>query len=334
MGRRARNWLWALLLLPAVTGPAVWSAARAEASPTLQLSVAAADPGDQIVVRIEGLDGAVATLATCGNAGRRGSPDCDLLGAQSVKIEPSQPTLMDFTVTRPPVDCPCVVRAATASDRQVVTAPIAVEGVPDGGPIVDPASVTRASLHVDAKVATRPRGFPASWASAFAGSAARLLVVTVDNRGDETRDVRVSAVVGRNRSSGEPLASRHTAVPGHTRRQITVPFDLPAPAFGDYVVYGDVSSGNDGITFSAAADNDPWALELLIPIALLVLAQCIRWRTRAARSRARVPADAAPDESFGESSPEVGAGAEERSPSPTYDPVGAPATAVPASLVQ
>ena len=286
MGRTRRILAGALVLLPGVGGMAAWSvaSAHAAAAPLLQLSTDTATPGDEIVVRFEGLEGAVATVATCGNGAGRGSPDCDLLGAQSVKVARGEPTLLDFAVTLPPVGCPCVVRAATASDRQVVTAPIALAGVPDGGPIVEAGAAMRSSMHVSAEVEARHQPWPASWASAFGGSAARALVVTVDNRGADARAVRVTAVAGRNRHSGEPLASRRVTVAADTRREVTVPFELPAPAWSDYVVYGDVSSGNEAVSFSAGADNDPWALELLLPIGLLLVAQVIRWRRRGAAS--------------------------------------------------
>ena len=312
MGRKGAA---AVLLLAGLGLVAAAAAPVASAAESIELSTASVTTGQAIVVKLAGWRAGVATVSTCGNDARRGSPDCDLLSAQSVKLEPGGTTLLDFTVTRPPVDCPCVVRASTVGDRKVVQAPVTIDGVPASqAPVVDAATVTQ-GLRVRTSVVTRSNSWPASWAGAFGGSADRALVVRVDNRrGTETSRVRVTAVVGRNHDSGQPLAAEELSVAAGQVGTVRLPFALPAPAFGEYVVYGEVAEGGASTAFSTSAENDPWAAQLMVPVALLVTAWIIRWRRRAR------PASSTDASTFQQSSPEVGEGAGERSTWSAYDP--------------
>lgn len=305
---------------------AAFGAGSAHATASVSLSAPTATPGDEIVVRLDGWHPGVATLSTCGNAATRGSRDCDLLGAQSVKIEPDGATLYDFRVTRPPIGCPCVIRASTPAGRETALAPIALVEVPDAAPVSDASSATANGIDVAARLRVPASSWPASWFPAFAGPAPRTLVVTVENRNPaEITDLRVSAVVGRDHRSGTPVATRAVGpLAAGARRRISIPVDLPTPTFGDYVVYGDVSGGNIAEPFTTETSNDPWGLELLLPVALLLAAQVLRRRARSRRERAVV--EPLPP-SFQECSPEVGADAEERSPWSAYDPIAPLASA-------
>ena len=105
------------------------------------------------------------------------------------------------------------------------------------------------------------------------GPAAKTLVVTLRNEGRyPIQNLRVVAAIGRNASSGSPLAVRPVDVvePG-ADVTIRVPVSLSAPAYGRYDVVGTVYGLAAPAQFDATTSNDPWALELLVPLSLLAL---------------------------------------------------------------
>ena len=65
---------------------------------------------------------------------------------------------------------------------------------------------------------------------------------------------------------------------------VRIPFTVSAPFYGDYTVAGTVYGLPTATDFHADLDNDPWAAELLLPIALLVIAEILRLRDQRARA--------------------------------------------------
>jgi hypothetical protein len=302
-------------------------ATPASAQPMVTLTPGAAAPLSYVYVQLDGWPAGTATISTCGNSGLRGSPDCDLVGSETTAVPKRGSTTVQFFVRQPPVLCPCVVRVSTATSDLVRMVPINLIGVPNGAEIPpNPAKPTSADLLVSAKVRDRDRQWPGSWAPAFGGPTRRVLALSLHNRGAKTlTHLRVVGSVGKGSSSGEPLPMRivGSLAPGATKT-ITVPVDIAAPVWGRYAVKGRVYGADAAVPFSTSTSNDPWALELLIPVALLVVAQIARRRERAERGRessVQVPGEAAPELFEGSSLP-VGEVDEPRSQWSPYDPLG------------
>jgi hypothetical protein len=302
-----------LLAVPTAGG------ARA-ADPTVAVTPPDAAPGARATVSLEHWPAGAVTVAVCGNAGRRGSQDCDMIGAQGAGIAKKGLTVVDLTLTAPPVSCTCVIRVSTQDSSIVRTVPINLLGVPNGPDIPGNPPSTPASLGVEAKV----EGGSSSWASVFAGPTHRRLVLTLRNRSDQPLSgLRVGGMVGRDAGGGTPLDSRAIApiAPGSLRK-VTIPIDLDAPVWGDYVVSGRVYRYDAAVPFESTTSNDPWGLELLLPLALIVVARWLRRRDRAREADAVLPpaVGLTSSELLQDCSPEVGVDDGMRSRGPAYDP--------------
>jgi hypothetical protein len=278
------------LLVPLV-GVGSGASAAAE-GPSLSVLPQQAAPGDEIAVRLVGWPTGVVTGSICGNEARRDSEDCDLAGSQSVAVGGPSPTAFALKVSVPPSTCPCVVRVTTTGGDVVRTAPLEIAGAPVG-PVIGPAVVAAESsdpvpLVVRARVSTEGARFPESWYGPLGGPARRTLVLRIANRSTATlTGLRFVASAGHGRGSASPVASRRLApIAAGAERVVRIPLDLAAPAFGDYVVFGSVYGLDAPVAFSAKASNEPWGLELLLPLLLLVFAQIAR---RNERARARMP---------------------------------------------
>jgi hypothetical protein len=108
---------------------------------------------------------------------------------------------------------------------------------------------------------------------------------------------------------------------------VRVPVELLAPAWGDYSVFGTVYGPATPVRFSAGTSNEPWGLELALPLLLLVGARIVRRSERKRRETQMALAAAAPLAAdpghalLQESSPAVGSSDDEGLESPAYDPL-------------
>lgn len=99
-------------------------------APYLGLEAASTSLGDVTVVRLEQWpEGSIVTVMLCGNRARRGSQDCDLASATVAEARPAQATFVRVPVRRPPVGCPCVIRASTQRADLVRTLPVELPDV-------------------------------------------------------------------------------------------------------------------------------------------------------------------------------------------------------------
>ena len=303
------------VLLASVLATAQASFAADSPRAALELSTQHAAPGEYVVARLDRWPAGVVMLSTCGNAARRGSRDCDLLGAQSVKVARVGPTIFDLKLTVPPVGCPCVVRASDSSNAVVRTVPFVLLGVSDGPELAD-TGAGAPSVRVTAKVEDADASWLRSASSAVGAGGTRRLVVTVRNTGaSDVSGLRMNAIVGRDEHSGSVASTRSlpTLAAGRSRRFV-MSVDLPTPTFGDYVVYGSVAGTTTSVPFRATTSSEPWALWLLVPIGLLITARLLRRRER---RRATAPHDAGAARSIElptlpQCSPDVGNGSGER----------------------
>ncbi|HXY94507.1 MAG TPA: hypothetical protein VEP49_18660, partial [Acidimicrobiia bacterium] len=193
----------------------------------------------------------------------------------------------------------------------VRTAPIDIEGVPGGVDIAPTGQLPDASmLQVRAEVRGADVGWPRSWYPAFAGPTDRVLVLSVHNSSSGVvTGLRVVGSVGHDKTEGEPINQTLGAVPANTTRQFRVPFVIGAPVWGDYTVHGSIYGLAAPVNFSVPMSNEPWGIELAVPIFLLAVAQLLRRRERAQRraEEAQAPAsEEAEPALFPESSPSLG----------------------------
>jgi hypothetical protein len=267
-------------------------ALAAAAAPQITVQPTSAMLGDTVVVRFDQWPDGPVAVGVCGNQALRGSQDCAVTGDEALTINGRAPQLSGLRLEAPPVPCPCVIRAATPAGSVVATTPIEVRGFPTGPPILPSGPASADQLSVSGVVVDDQRGSILS--AAFAGPAARELVVTLRNRGlTPIKDLRIVSNVGRG-NDGAPIATRTVrSLPASAVRKVRVPFHLGAPSYGTYTVHGTVYGLATSVTFHTRTDADPWALELMIPMVLIVFAEILRKKERD-RRRAEAAAGLAP----------------------------------------
>lgn len=257
------------------------------AEPTLTVSVARGELGQQVTVTENGwTDTSVVTL--CGNAGRRGAPDCDQIGGAGFPISETGPESRLITLRRPPVPCPCVLRAATPGEDIVVTAPIELIGV-ETAPLAPIDTVERGGLKVSASVVAGKASIANLVRSALGGPTRRILVLRVTNNSAVRLDgITMSAAVGRTEQGGDTLqASNIDALEPGESRSYSVPVSLDAPSYGAYKVFGTVYSPAGPATFSVTTRTTPgllYVFTLALAVDLVALG-ALRARRSVGRSQ-------------------------------------------------
>jgi hypothetical protein len=250
---------------------------------TITVTPSSVGIGQVVLVALSGWPRDIATVNLCGNLARRGSQDCDQLGSASTAVGPGQDETVAIYARTPPVGCPCVVRAEGQSSHAVATAPITVAGVATGTDLapavtaVDPRDVT-----VTAHIAGGKQGWPRAWFGPFAAPTDRVLVLEIANHSSVAiTGLRVAGLVGRHDGTGEPIDQNvHGAIAPGAARTVDVSFVLAAPAYGSYTVSGRIYGLAVPVGFSVKTRNEPWGLELLIPVVLFAIAQLVRHRRR------------------------------------------------------
>jgi hypothetical protein len=276
--------------------------ARADAAaPAISIDpVKSASAGDVVLVRFTGWPQGSVAMSVCGNDARRGTQDCAVMYSQALTITSDEPRVAGLTIVVPPEPCPCVIRATTPTNNLVATVPIDIRGAPIGQLIDATGPADPRQLVVHATVQQVDEQFPRSAYGAFGGPTKQVLVLRLHNTGDaKIAGLRVVASVGRSSSSGDPIVARRVApVAAGETRTIRTPFTLDAPNYGTYSVHGTVFGLAAPLDFAVKTDNDPWALVLLAPIALLVYAQVLRARERRLRRAERAATGGGPPGEF------------------------------------
>jgi hypothetical protein len=298
--------------------------------PAVVVSPASVGIGDDVIVELDNWPSGPVNVAVCGNNARRGSEDCDLINSAAVAVRGAAPAYLRFTITAPPVGCPCVVRASTSASETVRAAPVTISGLPLGTDIApsDPVGTPR-QLHVSVRLVRDEESLGERVLPPFAGPVEYTLAVTLHNTGaTPLRNLRIVGSVGKSKTNAEPIdhPAPVSLAAGEVKR-IPVGVHVSAPAWGGYRVFGAVYGAAAPTTFAVAASNDPWALELMVPLLLLVLAYFVHRHEQRVKERERLAAiEAAHREEFRPSSPDVGALDGGRWGSPTYDPEGSEPT--------
>ncbi len=271
-------------LLASASG-AQTAAPRADTDAAVHVTPSSAAPGSVVLVTLERWPEGAVNVSICGNDARRGSEDCDQISTAGMAVRDGG-ALVRLLVPHPPVGCPCVVRATTPNNGFVQTTPLEILGVPLVEPLTTSGGLASAkTVTVTSRVRTPRAGFWGTVGSLVAGASARELVVTVVNHGGEPVDgLRVVGAVGRRRTDGEPIHSTEVGelVAGESRR-VVMPFSLSTPAWGSYEAFGSVYGTRTPVRFSARTTNDPWGIQVALPLALLVWARIERRRQRRRR---------------------------------------------------
>lgn len=258
------------------------SARDNEPMPKISIDPASVVVGDKVTVQFDGWPQGAVAVGVCGNQALRGTEDCAVLGDEALTINSSKPRLVQLAVQAPPVPCPCVIRASTPDSNVVATAALQIRGFAVGPSIAPPGPAQSAQLGVDAKVKGAGGGLLTSAAAAFGGPVKRELVLTLRNRGlTPLTGLRTVAEVGRDAHSGAPIATRtvRTLAP-NAAVTVKIPIHIDAPTYGSYTVHGTVYGLAAPVTFHTETDADPWAVELLLPIALVIIAEILRKKER------------------------------------------------------
>lgn len=275
-----------VLVLSTVLLPADGVAAETTAGPTVLLDRAEARAGEKLVVTLTGWAGRAVTLSVCGNLARRGSPDCNIVASQGVGVALDRPTTTDFVVSPPPTTCPCVIRAADATQDQVATAPLLLVGVPVGL-VIEPARGPLVDVSVSArKVST---GVIDVMRSKLGGPTSYEVTVKVRNQTMyPLSSIALTGAAGRSRSSGESFAipSLGRLEPGQTRERV-LRATLPAPVVGRFVWQVTASGAGPTVYAEVTSETVPVGLLALTAILLVDFAMMM-WR-RGGRSRSVKP---------------------------------------------
>jgi hypothetical protein len=232
-------------------------------------------------------------VSICGDDARRGSQDCDQTGSIGVLISRVGEG-SGRMVVHPPIGCPCVIRASTPDNSLVRTAPIEVRGFPMLRPDqmypppgeLAPANRLLVTAHLE------DRASAASW---FGAPTGHRLVLVLQNLGStRLSDLSVSASVGREGKSGQPVSMPPVAaIPPYREVRLSVPVELPWPTYGSFVAAGKVDGLARPVPFFARASETPLGLVLVGVVGGVALALLgLRHRERSSVARSRTSGDA------------------------------------------
>lgn len=286
MTRAGRVALAALVIGLAAARGGLVAAAQDEGvidGPTISLDRSTMQPGERVLVTLEGFRGSAVTMSVCGNQARRGSADCNMTASEGLGLDrDGSPTLTELPVAAPPVSCPCLIRASTTKFDEVAITPIELIGHPVG-PVV--GAEAREPLVVSVSARRSPRGSVDALRALLGGPTTYAVTVSVSNRSTETLE-RV-AVTGSAMRGGDDVATLDLPdpgpiQPGQTWRRV-VRTTIPAPVLGTFRWQVTASGAGSGAHAEAPTSD--------LPVALIVLAlvfgvdiAAIAWRRIRRRS--------------------------------------------------
>jgi len=288
------------VVLLGVTLLAMWSAPILDAQgtssgPVVTLDRTVIDPGQRVVLNIDGFESMNVTISVCGNEARRGSVDCNMFASEGLKLDTDgTSTVIQIPVAAPPVPCPCVIRVSNRTFDEIAIAPITLLGHAVAPIVETPGRQGALAVTIAARNAS-PGLFAAARAS-MGGPATYEVTVTVKN----TSTVPLAAVslagsVGRRNDQLAALAFDDPGVlaPGRSWQQV-VTTKVPGPSFG--ALKWEVAASGAGPTVTAIGTTTQRPT-LLIVIVLFLVADvfllAIRFRIRR-RQRAESEASTAP----------------------------------------
>ncbi|MCU1392688.1 MAG: hypothetical protein JWM34_1116 [Ilumatobacteraceae bacterium] len=247
--------------------------ARADTSttgPTVSLNRTTVDPGDHIILTLNGFTTTYVTISVCGNEARRGSTDCNMTESEGRRLNTDgTPTLAQIPVGTPPADCPCVIRVSTRGNEESAVTPIVITGQPVS-PVVDsPTLGNPIDLSIEAH--PHPRGVLETLRSGLGGPTRYDVTVSVKNHSNVPLG-KIQLYGSAGSRSDDNLAALDLAVPGliapgQTWHQ-TVSAVVPAPSFGSVTWSVTASGGGPTITSTSSTRHR----QILLIVIVLLLA--------------------------------------------------------------
>jgi hypothetical protein len=283
----------ALALALAVTPVALAQPTLSGPSVTLDRSVATL--GDTIVLQIAGFRTTIVTVSLCGNEGRRGSADCNMVASKGLKLAgDGSPLASEFGVARPPSPCPCIVRVSSTLNDEIAVAPITINGVPTSSPVDPP--VLADALAVTVSASGTGHGMLDRLRSDLGGPATYSVKVRVTNRSTVTlHHVVLSLSMGRGSSDSAvavPIGDPGVIEPGQTWQQV-VPARVAAPSFGEMHWHATASGAGPAVSADSSSRHRPTLLIVVVVVLVVDLFVLLtRWRLRRWRRRSEVDAAA------------------------------------------
>ncbi len=239
------------------------------AAPVVIVNQTTLEPGDEVVVTIAGFRSRSVTAFICGNDARRGSSDCDNIGATTAELRADgSSTVVDMLVGVPPLPCPCVVRVASPDGDEVAVARVTIVGHPTA-PVVGGEFSLAEPLAVGISATRASSGFVADLFASLGGATSYDVTVTVRNRGtDDVSGVVFDSWAGRGdrvvRSFEVDLPP--TIAAGETVEDV-VRVELPAPHLGSADWLLEVGTPNaPTVRDAASTSNLPWLLYVLLAV--------------------------------------------------------------------
>ncbi|TDC61696.1 hypothetical protein E1200_28425, partial [Actinomadura sp. GC306] len=236
--------------------------------PTVEVDRTDVRVGETVTVDLAAWPAGNVLIELCGNGGERGSADCAVAAAATTHVgEQGRGTAL-VTIVKPPIGCPCVISARPVAGGRARTVPVKIEGVPaltaaqrrtvSAGPALD---LTVSGVRVTGG------GPSAAW---LGGPAERTVTFTVRNTGKApVTDPPLTLAAGRGAEPTGILDAPRigTLAPGE-ERTFDVEVKLPGPAFGRYTVVGELTGIDRPARFTAHTSSYPWALPLLLGLAV------------------------------------------------------------------
>lgn len=287
------------MVLTATFVVAVFTAHQSAAQaidPSVAIDRTGAAPGDEVLVTGGGWpNGASLVVELCGQGGLRATLDCDVSRQRTAGVGPSGTFTVALTLGRPPVPCPCVVKATDQASRVAATAPIAVAGIPTV-PLTDAERHSGRTLEISSIEITGG----GRWAELFGAGGRRILEVTLVNTGPaaiEAPKVTIAWGSGSRPDGFVPPPETEPMEPGDTQT-LTVPLDRAALTIGKQTAVVEIQGLAEPYSARASTVAYPWGLlaVALVLLQLLLLAIRNRVRRRLHRQPARPGDGSDPDQ--------------------------------------
>ncbi|MEO0492878.1 MAG: hypothetical protein AAF081_05640 [Actinomycetota bacterium] len=235
----------------------------------------AARPGERVVIVVGGFDADFVTTQVCGNLGRRGSIDCNQVGSDSIETLPDDTRGSWFTITEPPLPCPCVLRTADSSNSEVALAEFTVLGHPFEVNLLDNEAIPNPFV-VDIDVVRADEGRIEAIKSSLGSATDYDVTVSVRNQWVQpVANLTVTAWAAR-RDSSTAITTVTLDAPetlGSSQAwQQTVRATLPAIVDGETVWRVEVTAPSvDRVERSTTTSYTPWLLYVLVAVLIVDL---------------------------------------------------------------
>ena len=277
--------LFSLALLSLMTAP-VLNAQGNTSGPLVTLDRYEIEPGQRVVLNIDGFESANVTISSCGNDARRGSVDCNMYATEGLKLDTDgTSTVIQIPIAAPPAPCPCVIRVADKTFDEIAIVPITLIGHPIKPVVETPGQQGALDVSISAQAA--PPGLFAKARASMGGPATYEVTVTVKNTSTvPIGTVSLAGSVGRNNDQLAALAFDDPGqIPAGRTWQQVVTAEVPGPSLGTLQWRVDVSGAGPTVTASGTTAQRPTLLIIVIlflvaDVFLLAIRFLVRRRQR------------------------------------------------------